>query len=634
MKHRNFRTVCLPFLALSAILLCRAGHASAQNNGSDRHKCVIENWQYDVELTQYSGRKTTTTSTRLITGREGDIYTQIWIHYQKGDKVTIHYARIEDMNGNVIRKLKNSDINETQAVSSGSMYMDHFVKYFQLLHNRHPYRLVYSYSVTDRNYIDLLNIAHRADLPLNDATVTLTIPDYADGVHMRYENVPDPDTSKVLITAADYATKYTWKYSYDPYKPEIMPYEGSLGIPKITVVPDKFEYGGVKGSMATWESYGNWYYALNEGLDELPESEKFAIATMLVGVEDDLEKMKILYRYMQDRNRYVNVSTDIGGQKSYPASYVCANRYGDCKALTTYMKAMLKFIGIESHTAAIWLGHRHPEIYDDFPNDAVFNHVINVVPYKGDTIYLECTSKNDPFGYVHSQIQGRKAILTKKSGSHLISIPASKPEEVKCVYNYDIKVDGEGNAAVHFDRLLRGADYEWINGRANGMDKASFDKYIRDIIYSGNYDLLDYSVVKKEMELPEISLTADITAGGFLRTYGKNAVISNFPIYLPPFEHPDKRQSGVEISTPSYNEYILTYDIPSIKPGSLPEPVSIESKYGAYRISYSLDGDKLVVKKSILLNAGIYTLEEYPDFYKFISQVRKEEKSKLNINIL
>lgn len=639
-KFNPILKVCLLFLAPFAILCGSSEKVSAQDTGYDRHKCFIESQLYEVDATRSSGLKMTYTATYLITGREGTIYSTAGIGYQKGDKVDIHYARIEDMNGNVVRELRKSDIHDRQAVSSGAMYMDHFIKYFELLHNRYPYRLVYSYTVIHRRYISLIDIVESGHLPLLNSVVSLTVPQDKE-IDMKYGNVSEPEVARVDSSGqyidpqdprTDYNTKYTWKYSYHPPVPEIRSYGESIGMPKIVVNPVEFEYG-VKGSMATWESYGNWLYALNEGLDELPESEQYAIITLLAGVDDDLEKMKILYRYMQERNRYVNVSMNIGGLKSYPASYVCANRYGDCKALATYMRAMLKFIGIECYTVSVWSGHTHPEVRDDFPSHD-FNHVINVIPYKGDTIYMECTSKNVPFGYIHSDIQGRKALLRKKSGSHLIDIPAMQAEDVKCLYGYDIAVDGDGNAAVHIDRMLHGENYEFFDGLANSLDKMTVDKYIRDNIYSGNYELTGYDIVKEDREQPEISFTADFTTSGFLRIYGKNAVISNFPLYIPPFEHPDKRRSYVEIAISSYDEYTLTYDIPSIAPGALPKPVKIESKYGAYEANYSLDGGKLVVSKSILLNAGIYPLDEYPDFYDFISRVRKEERSKLNISIL
>ncbi len=625
MTHNYVLAVCLAF---AAVFCCRADNAPARYSATDRHKCLIEKKQYDVEITQPYTRKITVTNSLLITGREGTRYATVGIGYQKGDKVQIHYAHIEDMQGNVIRKLKNSEVEETQDISSAIMYSDHFIKHFKLLHNSYPYRIVYSYSVTQKGYLGLLNYQEGTALCVGDAVVSLTVPAGAGGIDMRYENVAAPE-----VAESDGTTKYTWRYSYDPLPPEYWPHEASLGIPKMTVNSDNFEYG-VKGSLATWESYGNWLYALNEGLDELPGYEKAVIDNMLDGVDDDLEKMKILYYYLQDNHRYINVSMDIGGHKSHPASYVCANRYGDCKALTTHMKAMLKYIGIESHYAFVWLGEDYPEMDEDFPDANSFNHVINVVPYKGDTIFLECTSKINPFGYVHSDVQGRKALLGDGAGSRLMDIPAYGPEDVKCLYNYNINIDAKGTAAIHIENKLHGGEYEMFNEIASSLDKTSAEKYIRDRIYSGTYELLDYGIAKPDRGTAEVTFSADLNADGASRLYGKTAVITNFPIYFPTFEHPSERRTDLEILTTMNDEYLSTYDMPFVEFTNLPEPVKIVSEYGTYTAEYSYSEGKLSIRKTLLLHAGTHTLAEYSAFYDFISRIRKTETQKLTLNIL
>jgi hypothetical protein len=114
-------------------------------------------------------------------------------------------------------------------------------------------------------------------------------------------------------------------------------------------------------------------------------------------IQSDKDKVRFLYRYLQQNMRYVSVQLGIGGLKPFPAMFVDQKKYGDCKALTNYMGALLRAVNIPSCYAIVNAGTNAKPADPKFP-DNVFNHVILCVPLKNDTTWLECTSNTQPFG--------------------------------------------------------------------------------------------------------------------------------------------------------------------------------------------------------------------------------------------
>src|SRR5690606_22479882 len=138
-------------------------------------------------------------------------------------------------------------------------------------------------------------------------------------------------------------------------------------LPSVVIIPDNFTYG-IDGKFTSWQDFGQWVWYLNQGLDELTQNEKTRISQLFAESDSNLDKIRKCYHYLQENTRYIDVSIDIGGFKPYPAEYVCNNKFGDCKALTNYMKAILKYAGIDSYYSLVYAGDPN-EIFDtSFPS--------------------------------------------------------------------------------------------------------------------------------------------------------------------------------------------------------------------------------------------------------------------------
>ncbi|PXV68806.1 uncharacterized protein DUF3857 [Dysgonomonas alginatilytica] len=567
------------------------------------------------------------TLTIQINNRDGDDHAEILIPYSKGDKLSIGDAWIEDMSGNIIRKLKGKEILDRSFISNISLYEDDFVKEFELKHNQYPYKIVYSYKMTFNKFFQIASYDYRnKSRKIRNSTIIVETTE-DQPIKYKQKNINNP---KIETTAK--TIRYIWQFSYDPLKGEVNASINNSKAPLLEIIPLHFTYG-VSGSLENWQTFGNWVYRLNAGKDILPESETKKIDELLNGVKNDREKAKILYRYLQDYNRYINVKLNVGGLQTHSAEYVAINRYGDCKALTNYMQAILKYAGIKSYYTLINADDRVEDIDPDFASQA-FNHVILTIPFGNDTTFLECTSNNLPFGYIHASIQNRKALLISEKNSRLITTPAQSPKDVLCNRNIITRLNTDNSARTEILITQRGVEYEAANYISTNINKNTVDKYIRNNILEGSFDLINFNFIKASRDSAKIQLQVECKMHSLYKKFGNNISITPYSLKIPYYENADKRIQDVQIDLPQYYEDSLVYEIPNATINKTPPNVQIITPYGHYLLQFEAKDNQFSVYKSILIKAGNYPLAEYGKFHEFIQQLRNLEIKNYYIEVL
>ena len=189
--------------------------------------------------------------------------------------------------------------------------------------------------------------------------------------------------------------------------------------PMIKLAPNKFSLAGVHGEAHNWMEFGKWYNDnLLLGQNELNPKTVAIIQDLVKNVEDPVEKAKLIYKYMQDKTRYISIQIGIGGWKPMPAKEVDALGYGDCKALTNYTSSLLQTVGINSYYTVIWADEKK-DIDSEIPV-MQGNHAILMVPFAKDTVWLECTNQKVPFGHFGEFTDDRNALVMTEEGGKII----------------------------------------------------------------------------------------------------------------------------------------------------------------------------------------------------------------------
>ncbi len=608
-----------PSLRLLTFLLFLPAFTFSQKN--------IEYVSYKTTITIEKNKRVIEESYLIKIGDQASNWiSDIEISTSKGNPTDILGASILDRNLNEIRKLKKNEILQKNDPASTALYEDSFVKSFSLKWHEYPYYIQYSYRITNTEFVSLCNWYPQpySNIPVKSAELIVSTPfDYEYKVKQcgQFETHRDSVGNQV-VSSWKISDLASWKLqSLSPPVYELLP--------SVVIVPKKFTYG-IEGSLESWKSFGEWVTHLNVGLDVLPVNEQIRVEGLLEGISDRKEKVRILYEYLLENTRYIYVGIGQGGFIPYPAGYVSSRKYGDCKALTIYMKALLKHTGIESYYTLVNSG-AHPEKFDPDFSSWPFDHVILCVPdISGDTLWLENTAENNPTGYLGTLTQGRYGLLANGSQSKLVKIPGFEVQDVANFTSYVFALDEQGNGQVTLDKRGMGETYEDLKGLSASSPPEDKSRLFSELNLS-NFELLDLDLTAGEA-LPIIELKATLDVKNQLKKIGNNLVLpvpQTLP--LPNLESPESRIYSVRLDYPIYQVDTLIYKFSTLDyEVNLPAPQSISTAFGTYTLSYE-KSDRLVILKKLVLYSGEWSLAQYPDFYRFISSIKNMEKTSLLI---
>ena len=93
--------------------------------------------------------------------------------------------------------------------------------------------------------------------------------------------------------------------------------------------------------------YG-WYRSLVNSMDNQTADIESTVAELLNNIDDDEEKIKALYYWVQDNIRYIAFEDGIAGFKPDECQNVFNKKFGDCKGMANLLKEMLIVAGFDA----------------------------------------------------------------------------------------------------------------------------------------------------------------------------------------------------------------------------------------------------------------------------------------------
>lgn len=564
-----------------------------------------------------------------ILNHQADSYAHFRQYYNDQNKIASIKGIIYDKNGKEIRKLKKKDVVDMSAVSNISLIEDTRVKYIEALHNEYPFTIEFEYEekfmglVSYPRWVPVLGYKISVEQSVYKAIIPKKM-----GMRYKVKNFD----SEPQVTSQGENKIYKWEMENhsavddEPYSPNARNF-----LPIVFLSPNDFEYDGSKGNMSTWESYGKWLYDLAEGRDDLPQETIIEIKKLVQGVESKEEQVRIIYEYLQSKTRYISIQLGIGGWQPFKASDVDKNGYGDCKALSNYTYAMLKAVGIKSYNATIGAGRGHTSIEPDFPSMGFTNHQILCVPLENDTIWLECTSQDNPFGFIGNFTDDRKALIATEEGGKVVHTTRYLEADNTQKRTATVDINTSGMARAHLVTKYRGLQYDNVSRQFVNNEKEQKEVLFKRLdIPNMEIDKFEYTQIKDR--IPEATETLDLQIKNYASVSGKRIFVPlnilNKKRRTPP--KVKNRKTDVVIGMAYIDVDEITYQISgAYEVEHLPKSVSFESDFGTYSAEVTQDGNKVTYVRTMTLHKNTYPAARYEDLQKFYKKIVKADKMKV-----
>ena len=516
---------------------------------------------------------------------------------------------------------------QTVSISSG-LADDSYVSVYEPS-ARYPFTISYEYSVNYKGGV----ITFPAFVPITEEKVELQKGSYILDLPAGTERVSYASKAEAMpVREAKGRTIYEWKISdFQAIADEdLMPPSREL-LPLVLAAPRSFYYAGTTGTQGDWKEYGLWLSGLQEGADVLPDAVVEELRALTKDCKTDFEKLRLLYGRLRETTRYVAIQLGIGKLKPIEAAEVARSGFGDCKALSNYLMAMLKAVDVPSYYYIIHTDRK--DLLPGFTSAGQMNHAMLAVPLPEmqDTVFVECTNPSIPLGYRHADVAGHEIVLIKPDGGELVRVGSYPDSLSRREQRTEVQLFSTGNASLkHCRRLYLDFAENYISWNDLKQDTrermltSGFKLHPEGLTIDSVSDNFDGYASAGRGFCPEKTIEYSFSTRVYAHGDGTRLFVPMNPVAKGLSFQKRERVNDIVIPEGYASVDTVVVQIPlGYAVESLPEPVELDTPWATFSSSATEDDGCVTVVQAIRFKRFRAPKTSYPDFRDFARKVNR-----------
>lgn len=221
-------------------------------------------------------------------------------------------------------------------------------------------------------------------------------------------------------------------------------------------------------SFASWADVASVMAPLydTKGLIKPGSALKAETAAIMAATSDPLQRTQRALQLVQDKVRYLAVQLNGGNYVPQSPEQTWAARYGDCKAKTLLLLALLHDMGIEAEAVLAHID-QGDLVSVRLPSALAFNHVLVRASINGESLWLDGTSSGDRLPDIRDTPPFFNVLPLRAAGASLMPLPMrpnGRPSldldvaiDESAAFNLDpvadVKLVLTGRAAVQYNAI-------------------------------------------------------------------------------------------------------------------------------------------------------------------------------------
>lgn len=552
-------------------------------------------------------------------------------NYDKNRRISKIEATAYDAFGKELKSFRKRDFKDVSVADGVSIFNDNRALYFDYIPVSYPFTMVFESQVETSNTAFIPSWSPVDDFYVSIEKTLFTINFKSD---LKLKTKEDNFSSKIAVEKREtndsifYSSSMIYAKKHEELAPSFAKF-----FPVVYFSIENFNLEDVQGTASNWKDFGKWYYdSLLADTEEIPEPTIQKLKQLVGNEKNPFEIAKIVYKFVQEKTRYVSVQVGIGGWKPMLAKDVDKLGYGDCKALTNYTRSLLKALDVQSYYTVVYAGKEKRNIKDDI-SSIQGNHVILTLPTDREMIWLECTSQVQPFGFQGDFTDDRNVLIIKPEGGEIVKTKTfDENDNLKhTVGSYSISEEGMIKANLKMVSFGIQYDNEFQKERLSKEDQIK--NYKEEFSNINNLKIKKNTFLNDEKAIQfteELELEADNYAQntGEKLMFAVNAFNQNS--YVPKKHRNRELPFEIERGFTEKGEISVTLPLGFILEAK-PNSFELSTEFGSYKIDFISSDNTIICKRKLVIKEGFYESSKFESYRKFRETIAKTDNSKVII---